>query len=136
MKFKQSEEETSPKNPFFSSVMDLLIVNKQFTYAVKTFKKDFTTNVMGGLIAGNRLLTKLAISLDPEHKQPSMTVEYKPAETINDLVKLEEKYYNMLKEVGNNALKQNNAEVFSYLSRLIYSFEHYFCILDEDNGTL
>jgi hypothetical protein len=116
--------------------MDLLIVNKQFTYAVKTFKKDFTANVLGELVAGNRLLTKLAISLDPEHKQPSMTVEYKPAETINDLVKLEEKYYNMLKEVGNNALEQNNAEVFSYLSRLIYSFEHYFCILDEDNGTL
>lgn len=136
MKFKQQEEETSPKNPFFGSIMDLLIVNKQFVYALKTFKKDFTSNVLGGLIAGDRLLTKLAVSLDPEHKQPTMTVEYKPAETIKDLVKLEEKYYNMLKEIGNNALKQNDAEVFSYLSRLIYSFEHYFCILDEDDSAL
>lgn len=134
MKFKQQEEETPQKNPFFSSVMDLLIVNKQFAYAVKTFKKDFTADVIGGLVTDNRLLTKLAISLDPEHKQPSMTVEYKPAETIRDLVRLEEEYYNMLKEVGNNALEQNNAEVFSYLSRLICHFNYYFCTLDEDDN--
>ena len=41
----------------------------------------------------------------------------------------------MLKEIANNALEENNAEVFSYLSSIITEFDHYFCTLNEDNDS-
>ena len=133
MKFKQQEEEIpQEKNSFLKSIIDLITVNKQFLYAIKTFKKDFCPTVTATIGMDCKDLLKLAVSLDPEHKHPSMTVEYEPVEDIKGLIKLEEKYYNMLKEIADNALEENNSEVFSYLSHMIYHFIHYFCTLDED----
>lgn len=136
MKFKQQEEEIPQKNSFLDSIIDLIVVNKQFLYSINSYKKD--SDLSNSLLKANvetncKLLFKLAVALNPEHKNPTMTVEYVPANSKEDLVKLEEKYYNMLKEIANNALEENNAEVFSYLSPMIRNFNHYFCTLDEDN---
>ena len=138
MKFKQQEEETPQKNSFLDSIIDLIVVNKQFLYGINSYKKD--NDLSNSLLKANvetncKLLFKLAVALNSEHKNPTMTVEYVPANSKEDLVKLEEKYYNMLKEIGNNALEENNAEVFSYLSPMIRNFNHYFCTLDEDNDS-
>lgn len=138
MKFKQQEEEIPQKNSFLDSIIDLIVVNKQFLYSINSYKKD--SDLSNSLLKANvetncKLLFKLAVALNPEHKSPTMTVEYIPANSKEDLVKLEEKYYNMLKEIANNALEENNAEVFSYLSPMIRNFNHYFCTLDEDNDS-
>ena len=138
MKFKQQEEETPRKNPFLNSIMDLIIVNKQFLYAINCY--NMTESLQLSYVKRNiecncNDLIKLAIALDSAHKHPTMTVDYAPAEDIKDLKTIEERYYNMLKEIGNNALEQNNAEVFSYLSPMIKEFNHYFCTLDEDNDS-
>jgi hypothetical protein len=79
---------------------------------------------------------KLAISLNPEHKEPALTMELVPVDSITELKKLEEKYYNMLKEVGNNAMEANDFEVVSYLSEIIRKFRHFFCTLNESDSTL
>ena len=134
MKFKQ-QEETPQKNPFLDSIIDLIVVNKQFLYVIKSFKENVCPTVTVRIGSDCKQLIKLAISLNPEHVFPTMTVEYSPASSNKDLVKLEEKYYNMLKEIANNALEENNAEVFSYLSNMICHFNHYFCTLDEDNDS-
>lgn len=135
MKFKQQEEETPQKNSFLNSIIDLIIVNKQFLYAIKSFKEKVCPTITAIIGSDCKQLIKLATCLNPEHIFPTMTVEYAPANSKEDLIKLEEKYYNMLKEIANNALEQNNAEVFSYLSPMIRSFNHYFCTLDEDNDS-
>ena len=135
MKFKQQEEETTQKNSFLDSIIDLIIVNKQFLYAIKSFKKDVCPTVTAIISSDCKQLIKLATCLSSEHTFPTMTVEYSPASSNKDLVKLEEKYYNMLKEIANNALEENNAEVFSYLSKMICHFNHYFCTLDEDDDS-
>ena len=136
MKFKSQEE--SNENPFLKSIIDLIVVNKQFLYGINSYKEDNDSS--NSLLKANvetncKLLFKLAVALDSEHKNPTMTVEYVPANSKEDLVKLEEKYYNMLKEIANNALEENNAEVFSYLSPMIRNFNHYFCTLDENNDS-
>ena len=135
MKFKQQEEETPQKNSVLDSIINLITVNKQFLYAIKTFKKSCCPTITAIIGMDCKELIKLAVCLDPEHKHPTMTVEYAPANSNDDLVKLEEKYYNMLKETANNALEQNDAEVFSYLSKMICHFNHYFCTLDEDDDS-
>lgn len=138
MRFKSQEEETPQKSSFLDSIIDLIIVSKQFLYGIDSYEKDdsLTISFIKGDIESNcKDLFKLAIALNPEHKHPTITVEYVPADGIKDLVKLEEKYYNMLKEVANNALEENNAEVFSYLSPMIKEFDHYFCTLDEDDDS-
>ena len=140
MKFKQQEEETPRKNSFLDSIIDLIVVNKQFLYAIYCYDNDTTgslqLNCVKRSIEGNCTeLIKLAVALDSAHKHPNMTVDYVPAEDVKDLKTLEEKYYNMLKEIGNNALEQNNAEVFSYLSPMIKDFNHYFCTLDEGDDS-
>lgn len=137
MKFKTQESESPKNNSFLDSIIDLIVVNKQFSYAIKNYPSDnsleYTLTKQGiGLDCQN--LLKLAVALNPEHKYPTMTVEYVPIDDVKDLVKLEEKYYNMLKEIANNALEVNNAEVFSYLSPMIKEFNHYFCKLDESNN--
>lgn len=138
MKFKQQEEETPQKNSFLDSIIDLIVVNKQFLYGINSYKKD--RDLSNRLLKVNletncKFLFKLAVALDSEHKSPTMTVEYVPVNSEEDLVKLEEKYYNMLKEIANNALEENNAEVFSYLSPMIRNFNHYFCTLNEDDDS-
>ena len=138
MKFKQQEEETPQKNSFLDSIIDLIIVNKQFLYAMHCCKQEDSlgfTFAKSNAELDCKNLIKLATALDPDHKNPTMTVEYAPVDDLKGLIKLEEKYYNMLKEIANNALEENNAEVFSYLSPMIKEFNHYFCTLDEDNDS-
>lgn len=138
MKFKQQEEETPQKNSFLDSIIDLIVVSKQFLYGINSYKKDVSlgiTFVKSDIESNCKDLFKLAIALSPEHKSPTMTVDYVPTNSKEDLIKLEEKYYNMLKEIANNALEKNNAEVFSYLSPMIKDFNHYFCTLDEDDDS-
>jgi hypothetical protein len=136
MKFKSQEE--SNENPFLKSIIDLIVLSKQFLYAIYCYDTEESLqlcSVKRNLDFNCKDLIKLAIALDPAHKHPTMTVDYVPAEGVKDLKTLEEKYYNMLKEIGNNALEQNNAEVFSYLSPMIKEFNHYFCTLDEDDDS-
>lgn len=138
MKFKQQEEETPQKNSFLDSIIDLIVVSKQFLYGINSYKKGrslATAFVKTNIKSNLEDLFKLAIVLSPEHKSPTITVDYVPANSKEDLIKLEEKYYNMLKEIANNALEENNAEVFSYLSPMIKGFDHYFCTLDEDDDS-
>lgn len=136
MKFKQQEEQEKPQNnSFLDSIIDLIVVNKQFLYAIKSFKESVCPTVTALIGSDCKQLIKLATCLNPEHTFPTMTVEYSPTNSNKDLVKLEEKYYNMLKEIANNALEKNNAEVFSYLSKMICHFNHYFCTLDEDDDS-
>ena len=138
MKFKTQENENPKSNPFFEDITHLIEVCLQFKYAIES-QKDFIkegfecNNYELGLARDYDKLQKLAIALNPEHINPTINVELAPATSVDDLVKFEEKYYNMLKEIGNNALEQNNAEVFSYLSHLICGFKHYFCTLNESN---
>ena len=142
MKFKQ-QEETPKSNPFLQDIIDLLVLNKEFCYAIKCFRHNsFSTeqnckiaSYIGNIFNNWDLLMKLAISLNPEHKEPIITVELSPVDSVSDLKKLEEKYYNMLKEIGKNAMEANDIEVVSYLSHIIRKFEHYFCTLDEDNDS-
>lgn len=138
MKFKQQEEETPQSNPFLKSIIDLIVLSKQFLYAINCYNMTESLQLCctkRNIECNCNDLTKLAIALDSAHKHPTMTVDYVPAEDIKDLKTLEEKYYNMLKEIGNNALEQNNAEVFSYLSPMIKEFNHYFCTVNEDDDS-
>ena len=132
MKFKQ-QEETAKNNPFLDSVIDLLALNKQFQYAIRYYKNDAYTGYRKHLICDWDSLIKLSISLNPQHKEPTINVSLSPIDSISDLKTFEEKYYNMLKEVGKNALEANEIEVISYLSELIRDFKHFFCTLNEDN---
>ena len=135
MKFKTQETEN---NPFLEDIINLIKVCLQFKYAIKSYvsfaKSPFDLNSYNIRLNNDyELLQKLAIALNPDHVNPAINVELVAATSTDDLIKLEEKYYNMLKEIGNNALEQNNAEVFSYISKLIRKFEHYFCTLNESN---
>ena len=137
MKFKQ-QEDTPQTNSFLKSIIDLIVISKQFLYAINCYNTTESlqlSSVKRNIEFNCKDLIKLTIALDPAHKHPTMTVDYVPAESIKDLKTLEEKYYNMLKEIGNNALEQNNAEVFSYLSPMIKEFNHYFCTLNEDDDS-
>ena len=140
MKFKQQEDEQK-SNTFLDSVIDLIKTVQSFLYGLSCYKstsgiqKVQICDYKDGLQRNLNRLIKLAISLNPEHIEPTHTVELKPLKTISELKAIEEKYYNMLKEIGNNALEQNNAEVFSYLSPIISDFKHYFCTLNESNDS-
>ena len=134
MKFKQ-QEETVKNNPFLKSVIDLLALNKEFQYAIQYYKNDAYTGYRKRLVGDWDLLIKLAISLNPIHREPTFDVELSPIDTISDLKALEEKYYNMLKEIGKNALEANEIEVISYIGYLIRNFKHFFCALDESNDS-
>lgn len=138
MKYKTNEEPQS--NSFLEDILDLLVLNKQFVYVVSIQRKKKGWENCGKLAAyQGRLMndrdniTKLAISLNPEHVEPTFTVEFSPIESIKDLKDYEEKYYNMLKEIAKNALEEKEIEVLAYLSNIIMRFEHYFCTLDESN---
>lgn len=78
---------------------------------------------------------KLAISLNPEHKEPIIEVELKVVDSVAELKALEEKYYNMLKEVGKNALEASDFVGISHLGHIVRRFEHYFCTLDENDNS-
>ena len=140
MKFKEAEQKQS--NPFFDSVNNLIVTVEEFSYALDCYKNSanyYRSNVneyKSRLGDHLQSLIKLSISLNPEHIEPSFTANCKPAKTIAELKVLEEKYYNELKEVGNNALEANDAEVFSYLGPIIREFKHYFCTINEDDSTL
>ena len=132
MKFKTQE---SKNNPFLEDIIDLIVVNQQFGYAIRSYKPKADcecADYFGRLNSDREYLIRLAISLNSEHVEPTFTVEYGPAK-LPDLIKLEEKYYNMLKEVCKNALEANDPEVVSYLTKIICKFKHYFCTLNEDD---
>lgn len=140
MKFKQQEE--APKNnPFLDSISDLIQLCIEFEYAIKS-QMDFmkekceVLSYYNILNSGLQSLVKLYISLNPEHKRPNLNPELTPVDSTKDLMKFEEKYYNMLKAIGDNAMEANNIEVVSYLSDIIINFKHYFCtIVHEDNDS-
>lgn len=135
MKFKQ-QEETPKNNPFFESIMDLLIVNTQFRYGIESLNDDCweISDYHSRLDAEKQELIRLAISLNSEHKYPTFVTTLEPVESKKDLKTLEEKYYNMLKEIGKNALERNEIEVISYITEIIRGFKHYFCKVDEDDN--
>lgn len=143
MKFKQQQEETPKDNSFLESIIDLLALNKEFAYAIRRFRHgsvDLEQNCkiaayIGRLYKNWDSLIKLAISLNPEHKEPTINVKLSSVGSVSDLKTFEEKYYNMLKEIGKNALEQNEIETISYITNIISDFEHYFCTLDEDDNS-
>lgn len=139
MKFKQQEEETPKNNPFLASIGDLIQLCVEFEYAIKSqmdFMKEKCEVLSYYNILNNGLqsLVKLFISLNPEHKRPTFSPELAPVDSAKDLMKFEEKYYNMLKEIGKNALERNEIEVISYITEIIRGFKHYFCKVDEDDN--
>lgn len=136
MKFKQ-QEETPKNNPFFESIIDLLIVNTQFRYGIESLDDDCweISDYHSRLDAEKQELIRLAISLNAEHKYPMFVATLEPVESKKDLKTFEEKYYNMLKEIGKNALEQNEIEVVSYITGILRGFKHYFCTLDEDDDS-
>ena len=134
MKFKQ-QEETVKDNPFLKNVIDLLSLNKAFQYAVHRYKNGAYCGYGKNLIEDWNLLIKLAISLNPEHKEPTFDVTLSPVDSISGLKEFEEKYYNTLKEIGKNALDANEIEVVSYISNIIINFKHFFCTLNEDDNS-
>lgn len=135
MKYKTNEEPQS--SSFLEDILDLLVLNKQFNYAIywENEKKDCPKlkQYSNHLTFDWEWLSKLAISLDPNHEKPTITVELSPIDSEKDLKDYEEKYYNMLKEIAKNALEEKEVEVFAYLSNIIANFKHYFCTLDESN---
>jgi hypothetical protein len=137
MKFKQQEDEKSQNNSFLNSVIDLICIVQQFCYAIDNFPKacEKMKSYSVSLRLDYNKLKTLAISLNPEHKAPTIELTLTAVNSINDLKILEEKYYNMLKEIGKKALEQNEIEVVSYLSDIIPYFKHYFCTLNEDNDS-
>ena len=76
---------------------------------------------------------KLAVCLDSYHKTPTIEVTLTPFNSVKDLKDYEEKLYNMLKEISENALEEKDVEVMAYLFDMIKDFEHYFCTLNEDD---
>lgn len=137
MKFKQ-QEDMSKDNSFLKSVVDLLTVIEQFIYAIESVSKCDcweTGNYKTSLRVNEQELKKLAISLNPEHILPTLVITLEPVKSIADLKTFEEKYYNMLKEIGKNALEQNEIEVVSYITEIVRGFKHYFCTLDESNDS-
>lgn len=136
MKYKVEDTE---HNPFLKSICDIITVNLRFKYAIKS-GKDFMPEkecefhrYFSHLQDDLEHLTKLYISLNPEHIRPTIDVELEPVKSVKELMDLEEKYYNILKETGNNGLEANNIEVVAYLSNILVDFKHYFCTLNEGN---
>lgn len=135
MKFKQ-QEETVKDNPFLKNVIDLLSLNKAFQYAIYCYKNGAYRGCYGKhLIDDWNLLIKLAISLNPAHKEPTFDITLSPVDSVSDLKEFEEKYYNALKEIGKNALDANEIEVVSYISNIIINFKHFFCTLNENDNS-
>ena len=140
MKFKQQEENVKG-NSILNSIVHLLCVNLEFNYAIKS-QIDFSGDDKNEFCCYSSSLhrefdelIKLFVSINPEHKNPVLNPELKPVDSIGDLMKLEEKYYNMLKEIATNALEEKNIEVLAYLYDIIKYFKHYFCTLNEDNNS-
>lgn len=139
MKYKTQDVEDI-KNPMLDDIIDLYILVKEFLYAVDLFKNDPKNRIHcakmdtyeGCLIVYCNRIRKLIIALSNDHTVPEITVTLKP-ESIDGLKRYEEKYYNMLKEIVENALEEKEIEVMAYLFDIIRNFEHYFCTLDEDD---
>ena len=143
MKFKQ-QEETPKNNSFYDSIKDLLCLNAEFEYAIRSLREEDIRNRYNYQISDyvNELrnefdtLIKLAISLDPKHKHPTLELTKKAVEEDIELLRFEEKYYNMIKEIGKNAIEEKEFEVLAYLSEIVRNFKHYFCtIVHEDNNS-
>ena len=134
MKFKEGKE----KHPLFDDVVSLWVLNKEFSNALMYSEQseDCEFRCYGSRLKDFRQkIEKLIISLDLEHKLPSINVNVNPNATIKDLVSFEEHYYNKIKSIGDKALESNDSEVFSYMSYIICNFKHYFCKLNEDNDS-
>lgn len=134
MKFKEGKE----KHPLFGDVVDLWVLGKEFSNALMYSKQseDCEFRCYGAKLKDFRQkIEKLIISLDLEHKLPSVDVNINPNATVKDLVSFEEHYYNKVKNIGNKALESNDSEVFSYMSYIICEFKHYFCTLNESNDS-
>lgn len=138
MKYKTQEtEEVKQNNPLLEDIVDLLIILKQFSYALNCYRDTKDCSKLAecncDLTRYWRTLIKLAVCLDSEHKQPTIEVTLAPIDSIEDLKDYEEKFYNMLKEIAKNALEEKEIEVLAYLFCIIKEFKHYFCTLDESN---
>ena len=136
MKYKTQDVEDT-KNPMLDDITDLLIVSKEFLHIVKCYNEKYckynVEEYIFNLSKSCKSLFKLAVSLDPKHIGPTLDIQLKPFESIKELKDYEEKYYNMLKEIAENALEEKEVEVMAYLFDIIRDFEHYFCTLDEDD---
>ena len=139
MKYKtQDVEEGKHNSPLLEDIIDLLAELKEFMYALEDYKKSHSgcfklTTYNNYLICCWKSLMKLAVCLDSDHKRPTIEVTLTPMNSVKDLEDHEEKFYNMLKEVTENALEEKEVEVMAHLFDMIKDFEHYFCTLDEDN---
>ena len=139
MKYKtQDAEEGMHNNPLLEDIIDLLAELKEFMYAIEDYKKLHRgyfrpTTFNNYLTCCWKSLMKLAVCLDSDHKRPTIEVTLTPIDSVKDLEDHEEKFYNMLKEIAKNALEEKEVEVMAYLFDMIKNFEHYFCILDEDD---
>lgn len=139
MKYKtQDVEEGKHNNPLLEDIIDLLAELKEFMYALEDYKKSHKdcfklVTYNNYLMYCWKSLMKLAVCLDSDHKRPTIEVTLTPMDSIKDLEDHEEKFYNMLKEVAENALEEKEVEVMAYLFDMIKDFEHYFCTVDEDN---
>ena len=143
MKFKQQEEETPKNNSFLEDVNDLLSLTKAYVYAIacySNYKKESQNKIIDNYINNLqdwcKALIRLSTALNPEHIEPEFTVTYIPVREVKDLMKFEEKFYNMLKAIGDRAIEEKNSEVLSYVGWMIRNFKHYFCTLvhEDDNS--
>ena len=143
MKFKQQEGEKLQNNSFLKDINDLLSLSKAYVYAIgcyTNYKKEPQNKVIDNYVDNLQMwckaLIKLSIALNPEHIEPEFTVTYVPVREAKDLMKLEEKFYNMLKSIGDRAIEEKNSEVLSYVGWMIRNFKHYFCTLvhEDDNS--
>lgn len=138
MKYKTQEtEEVKQNSPLLEDIVDLIAILKEFSYALDCYRNAKNCSKLAeyscDLACYWRTLTKLAVCLDSEHKQPTIEVTLTPTDSIKDLKDYEEKFYNMLKEIAENALEEKEIEVLAYLFYIIKEFKHYFCTLDESN---
>lgn len=133
MKYKEGKE----KHPLFDDVVNLWILNCEFYQALKYLNEDKLPvfYYKDRLCKFGQSLKKLITNIDLEHKLPTIAININPNASIKDLVSFEEHYYNKVKDIGNKALELKDFEVLSYMTYIIYKFEHYFCTINEDNNS-
>lgn len=144
MKFKQQEEpqeQPQERNKFLPFVGDLLSLNREFQYAITSYK--FGRDELDLCEPIHLLdwdfdeLLNLYVALDKSHSHPFFSVDNKAVSDLKELVKLEERYYESLKELGSLGLKDSNIEVVAHISNAIVRFKHTFCkLLNESDSTL
>ena len=138
---EEQQNKESNNSSFYDDIVNLLCLNCEFNYAIRSLypniDRDTNFNLckyLGQLERNYDLLIKLSVSLNSKHTLPILTITKKPAKDNIELLKFEEKYYNMLKEIGKNAIEENEFEVLAYLSEIARTFNHYFCTIVHENN--